>query len=320
MTPPTRVLITGATGAAGWHLSELALAHGAEVFGVALSGNFVAGVSGQWADLTQPAAAEACIQGARADLIFHLAALIPSAQPTAPEAFVAANILGTHNVLEAARRFSPQARVLMASSSSIYGRPANPDHPISEAAPFQPQSLYGTTKATQELLALQFFWEHGLHTVRARTFNQTGPREAPNLVCATLARQIAQIEAGQQEPVLRVGALAPERDFSDVRDVVAAYWALLQSGVAGQAYNICSGQAVSIARVTELLLGLSRRPDIQVLETGPAPSPRAIHRQIGDAGALRACTGWQPRIALPQSLRDLLNEWRDRVAHGGSRP
>jgi GDP-4-dehydro-6-deoxy-D-mannose reductase len=314
MKPLRRVLITGATGNAGWHLSQWAAAQGSQVFGVGLAGAFGPGVQGQHADLTQPGAAESLLAETHPDWIFHLAALIPGSRPISPEAYISTNITGTYYVLEAARRLAPVARVLVASSSSVYGQPSDPDKPITEDAPMQPQSLYAATKATQEMLAVQFFVEHGLHTIRGRTFNQTGPREAPTLVCATLARQVARIEAGLQEPILRAVTLVPRRDFSDVRDVVAAYWAALEFGAAGQAYNICAGRSLSIAEVAATLLSLSTRRDIRVVETGPAPGPRAIYNQIGDAAALKACSAWQPRISLEQSLRDLLAEWRARVA------
>ena len=184
---------------------------------------------------------------------------------------------------------------------------------MEEDAPLQPQSLYATTKAAQDLLAAQFFTEHGLYTVRGRTFNQTGPREPANLVCATIAQQVARIEAGLQEPVVRTVTLLPRRDFTDVRDVVTGYWAALEGGAAGEAYNICSGRSVAIERVADILIGLSTVHPIEIVESDPLPGPRAILDQIGDATRLRACSGWQPRITLEHSLRDLLNEWRARV-------
>lgn len=311
---PLRVLITGATGCAGTHLSKLAIAHGAQVFGIALSGSFVAGVSGQLGDMTERSVIEQVVGETRPDWIFHLAALIPGvAGNPLPARYIDVNITGTYYLLDAARRLAPEARALIASSSAVYGQPAHPEQAIAEDSPLQPHSLYGTTKVAQEMLALQFFIEHGLHTIRTRTFNQTGPREPANLVCATLARQIALIEAGQQEPILRAVTLVPRRDFSDVRDIVACYWAALEHGTAGLAYNICSGRSASIRRVAEILIRLSRVRGIPVIETGPAPGPHSILNQIGDGSRLRGCAGARPRIPLEQSLRDLLDEWRSRV-------
>jgi len=309
-----RILITGATGCAGSHLSELALSRGAEVFGLAHTGSFVDGVSGRLIDLLDRASIENLLRDTQPDWIFHLAALIPGAiSDPSPDRFINVNITGTYYVLDALRRITPHARVLIASSSAVYGRPLRPDRPITEDAPLQPQSLYATTKAAQDMLAAQFFAEHGLHTIRGRTFNQTGPREPANLVCAAIARQVARIESGLQEPIIRMITLMPHRDFTDVRDVVAGYWAALEYGVAGDAYNICSGYSTSIRQVVELLIGLSNAYDIEIIESDPIPGPRAIIDQIGDASKLRACSGWQPQITLQQSLSDLLNEWRARI-------
>jgi GDP-4-dehydro-6-deoxy-D-mannose reductase len=234
MNASRRILITGATGCAGTHLSELALTHSTEVFGLAHSGAFTAGVSGQQIDLTDRAATEEYLRACQPDWVFHLAAIIPGAA-VPPERYIAVNVTGTYYLLDALRRIVPQARILIASSSAVYGRPVHTNQAIREDAPMQPQSLYATTKAAQDLLATQFFAEHGLHTVRGRTFNQTGPREPANLVCATIARQMARIEAGLQEPVVHTVTLLPRRDFADVRDVVAGYWAALEHGTAGEA-------------------------------------------------------------------------------------
>lgn len=310
-----RILITGATGCAGSHLSELALAQQAEVFGLAHAGSFIAGVSGQLIDLTDRAAVDEYVEALRPDRVFHLAAIIPGVA-VPPERLIAVNVTGTYHLFEALRRFVPEARVLIASSSAVYGQPADATRPIAEDSPLQPQSLYATTKAAQDLLAAQFFTEHGLPTIRGRTFNQTGPREPANLVCATIAQQVARIEAGRQEPFLRTVTLAPRRDFTDVRDVVAGYWAALESGAAGEAYNICSGHSTSIRQVADILTGLSTVRPIEIMESDPVPGPRAILDQSGDASKLFSRSGWQPRISLEQSLSDLLNEWRFRVQQG----
>ena len=307
-----RILITGATGCAGSHLSELALAQQAEVFGLAHAGSFTPGMTGQLIDLTDRAAVDEYVQALHPDWVFHLAAIIPGVA-VSPERLIAVNVTGTFYLLDALRRFAPEARVLVASSSGVYGQPADAPRPIAEDCPLQPQSLYATTKAAQDLLAAQFFTEHGLQTVRGRTFNQTGPREPANLVCATIARQVACIEAGLQEPVVYMVTLLPRRDFTDVRDVVSGYWAALESGAAGEAYNICSGRSVAIRRVAEILIGLSTVRNIEIVESDPIPGPRAILDQVGDATKLRACSGWQPRLTLEQSLSNLLNEWRARI-------
>ena len=311
MNDRRRVLITGASGWTGQHLSRLALTSGAQVFGAALRGEVVPGVTRCTFNLMQQSSVEALVAETRPDWVFHLAALVPDSDAEwPPERFIDINIEGTFFVLDALRRLAPSARVMVASSSAVYGMPTHPEQPITEDASFRPQSLYATTKVAQDMLAAQFFTQYGLHTLRCRTFNQTGPGEGPNLVCGSLARQIARIEAGLQEPVLRALTLKPGRDFSDVRDVAAGYWAALEYGAPGEVYNICSGRSKRIRMVAEILLGLSRVSGIEVVESHSEPGPGAILNQIGCASRLKSRSGWSPVFALEQSLSDLLDDWR----------
>jgi GDP-4-dehydro-6-deoxy-D-mannose reductase len=311
VTAPPRVLITGFAGCAGSHLSELALSRGAIVYGLDRRAAAFSGVVTYAGDITRKEVVDAVVAETKPDLVFHLAALIPGDPAgVVPNHYIDANITGTYHVLDAVRRLVPAARVLVVSSSAVYGKPVPSEQLISESAPLQPQSLYGVTKAAQDMLAAQFFTEYGLFTIRARTFNQTGPREPETLVCATLARQIARIETGQQEPILRSVTLIPRRDFTDVRDVVSGYWAALTCGLPGQAYNICSGRSVPIQRIAEILVSLSQVRGITVVEMGPPPKPESILNQAGDSTSLRRCSGWQPKIPLETSLGDLLNYCR----------
>lgn len=310
---PQRVLITGAAGCAGSHLAEVARAHGAEVIGLDTRPSRDTGLDIRTGDIRSVEFVSDLIAECRPDWVFHLAARIPGPEPIGADEFISINVTGTFNVLEAVRRHQPAARVLVASSSAVYGRPDPPDRPIDEHSAMQPQSLYAVTKVAQDMMAAQFATAHGLHVIAARTFNQTGPREPSGLVCATIASQIARIEAGMQEPIVRTMTLVPQRDFTDVRDVVLGYWAALQHGVAGAAYNICSGRPASIGYVASVLKGLSRVP-VDIVESGPAPGPNAILTQIGSSARLRDCSGWQPRIPLEASLAALLDERRAEVA------
>jgi len=314
---PGRVLITGIAGCAGSHLAELARARGADVCGIDTRVPAAAGYDVQVGDVRSSAFVAEAIKTLQPDWIFHLAALIPGPAAVAAEDFISINVTGTFNVLDAVWRLAPNARVLVASSSAVYGRPEDSTKPIDEAAPLKPQSIYAVTKSAQDLLAAQYAMTHGLHVMAARTFNQTGPREPDGLVCATIAAQIARIEAGLQEPVVRTITLAPSRDFIDVRDVVSGYWAVLDRGTPGQAYNICSGRADTIRRVADILSGLSRVP-VEVVESGPQPGPSAILGQIGSSRRLHQCSGWQPSIPLEASLAALLDDRRARVAAGQS--
>lgn len=313
MSPPVRVLITGATGFTGRHLCAVARDCGATVFGLARRGPFPAGVHAFSGDVTDPAALEAVLTTCRPDWIFHLAALVHGRGDASADEMLRVALHGTDRLLHAVRAIVPAARILVASSSGIYGEPADASQPIAETAPLQPASTYAVAKATQDLLAVQYHRQHGLHTVRARPFNLTGPGEPAGLVCAALARQIARIEAGRAEPVVRVVTLRPARDFCDVRDVAAGFWAILAHGTPGEAYNLCSGISRRIGEVLETLLALSHRHDIRVDETQPVPPPGAILTQTGDPSRLGALTGWAPRFQWEQSLTDLLDDWRARI-------
>ena len=312
-----RVLITGVCGFAGSHLAEYALAQGAEVSGIDLDQAFPAGVSAYPGDVTQPAVVESVVQRVRPDRVFHLAALVPSRDvQIPPDRLITVNVLGTLRVLEAVRRHAPATPTLIVSSASIYGAVPSARQPIDERAPFNPVTSYAASKAMQELLAIQYGVQHGLSVMRARTFNQTGPRETSGLVTATLARQVAEIEAGIRGPEMSVRYLVTRRDFTDVRDVVRAYWLILERSVAGDAYNVCSGIAHSIADVLQMLLTIADLSGVQVAEREPHRLPGDAALSLGDPSRLTTATGWQPRIPLEQSLRDLLEECRARIRAG----
>ena len=306
-----RVLITGVTGFTGSHLAEYALAQGAEVFGVSLDKNFPPGVTGHQGDLTQPGVAETLVTDVRPDRVFHLAALVPgSAVQIAPDRLFIVNVLGTLRVLEAVQRHAPTVRTLVVSSAAVYG-PVPPERqPIAEDAPFNPVTAYAASKAMQDLLAGQYAAGHGLPVMRARTFNQTGPREQPGLVGATLARQVAEIEAGRRAPEISLRYLFTQRDFTDVRDVVRAYWLILERGTPGAAYNVCSGKPHSIGEVLHRLLAIAGLSGVQIVERERQLLPGDVTLSLGNPTRLMADTGWQPVIRLEQSLRDLLDEWR----------
>ena len=311
-TASRRILVTGTAGCAGRHLSELAISHGAEVHGIVRTKTSINGIRIYVGDLAIPNFIDSVIDSVQPEWIFHLAAKIPGGTPApSPEDFIKSNILGTQNLLDAVRRRSPSARILVAGSSAIYGRPSVPDDPLCETAPFQPQSLYAVTKAAQDMLAQQFYTEHGMLTVRARTFNQTGPGEPAGLVVATLARQIVRIENGLQEPVLHAGTLLPSRDFTDVRDVVRAYWDIIDLGIPGDAYNVCSGYPTSIREIANTLVELSSVPKIKISETGPSPGPMAIMTQKGEGTKLHELSGWVPKISIKKSLQDTLLSLRN---------
>ena len=255
-------------------------------------------------DVCDAAAVDAAIDAARPDAIVHLAALASVATSYAdPDAVARVNFFGTLHLLRAVQHRAPRARVLLISSSEIYGGSATSD-PIDVDAPLAPVSPYARTKAAADLLGAAFA-ENGLDVVRARPWNHTGPGQTDSYVAASFARQLAEMVLGQRDPVLRVGNLDAVRDFLDVADVVDAYARLLDSGVARGAYNIATGVPIRIAQLLEHLIehaGL--RPQIEVDPARHRPG----RASVGDATRLRFATGWAPHIPLADTLERLFDE------------
>lgn len=306
-----RFLITGATGFAGRHL----LRHlrqrfpGASLHGTTLtSGGTLDGVTLHKLDLCDGMQTAQLLQEAQPHFVAHLAAMSSPRQSFAqPWATIRNNVLAQMNLLEACAALDTQPRVLVVTTSDIYD-PS--DDPVSEESPFLPTSPYAVSKIAQDMHALQFGLERGLPIVRARPFNFMGPGQSEGFVAADFAWQVARIEAGRQSPVINVGNLAARRDFCDVRDVARAFDLLLESGRAGQAYNVASGVAYSIRSLLDGMLAISTAAiDVRVDESRFVPLDVPLKR--GDNRRLREATGWQAQISLEQSLRDLLQHCRD---------
>lgn len=307
-----RALITGISGFVGGYLVEHLLATGEwEIYGVAREqvdlGSSIHTVA---ADLTRQDAVKSMLAQARPDVVFHLAAQSNVHQSfSTPEATLLTNVLPELYMFEAVRQLGLDPLLLIVGSNEIYGHVEPGDLPIDEDAPLRPVSPYAVSKAAQDLLAYQYHASYGLRTLRLRPFNHIGPRQREQFVASAFAAQIARIEAGQQEPLLRVGNLEAERDFTDVRDIVRAYTAAARHGRVGAAYNIGSGQAVSIRWLLDTLLSFSSC-DIAVQPDPARMRPADIPRVVCDSSRFRHDTGWEPRIPLDQTLHDILNYWR----------
>src|SRR5437870_3382278 len=236
-----RVLVTGIGGFAGPPVAQALLAGGHAVEGVLrvpLERPRLAGLplALHALDLLDREGLRARLAERRPDAVLHLAGVsfAPAAERD-PEAAYRANLGGTLAVLDAVRFAAPRTRVLAVTSAEVYGAVAAAELPITEDTPLRPLTVYGASKAAADLAAAQWSRAYGLDVVRARPFNHTGPGQDAAFVCAALARQIARIEAGRQEPVVHAGNLDPVRDFGDVRDVAAGYVALLERGQIGRA-------------------------------------------------------------------------------------
>lgn len=339
-----KILITGITGFAGSHLLDYLLAEkpDAEIFGIyrrrsrmdhlahlagslhliepgvasvtALDQAFEQGkVNLLECDLLDAFNTHKVIASVKPDRIFHLAA--QSHVPTswsAPMATLSDNVFGQVNLFEAIRQSEINPLVHIACSSEEYGMVYADEVPIKETNPLRPLSPYAVSKVTQEMLAYQYYQSYNIRSVISRGFNHSGPRRGESFVDSSFAYQIALIERGLQEPVLFVGDLSSKRDFTDVRDMVRAYWLLLEKGKPGDVYNIGSGSTRPVGDSLEILLSMSKvRVDVQVDSTRLRPSDVRI--LWADASKFVEATGWQPRITYEQTLRDMLGYWRERV-------
>ena len=228
----------------------------------------------------------------------------------------AVNTLGALNLLEAALACNRPPRVLLISSSEVYGRVAARDLPIVEDQPFAPVSPYAVSKAAAELMGLQAWLGRGLEVVRARPFNHTGPGQRPDYVVPALARQVASAVASGTG-VLETGNLDVRRDITDVRDVVRAYRDLLDTGAPGQVYNVCRGESVSIQEVAHRLLGLAGT-DLRIVIDPARVRPVDLPELRGDPTRLRAATGWAPAIPFDETLMAVLRYWQEAPADDSS--
>lgn len=312
-----RALITGVTGFAGSHLAEFLAAHSdLALHGTAYGPPPLVDLAGfmtlHTVDLRDPAVVRALVADVAPDYVFHLAAqaFVPQSWRD-PWDTLETNLRAELNVLEAVR-VRGAGRVLVIGSNEEYGRARPEDLPLREDSPLRPDSPYGVSKVGQDLLGLSYHLSYGMEVVRVRPFNHIGPRQDDRFVAGAFARQVAQIEAGQAEPVVHVGNLDAQRDFSDVRDIVRAYWLALARGAPGEVYNIGSGRPRSVRALLDTLLAHSTA-EIRVQVDPARLRPSDVPVSYCDTSALRAATGWAPEIPFEQTVRDVLEDWRKRV-------
>lgn len=315
-----KAFITGINGFVGSHLSEFLLGKGYEVSGLIFERYKIDKISGvikdiqlYEGDVKDYGLLKDVLAESHPEEIYHLAGLshVQHSWKNEWETYKV-NFLGTYNLLEAIKELGLKTKVLIIGSSDEYGK-VQPDRlPIKEDYPLMPLSPYGVSKACQELLALRYARSEGIHVVAVRAFNHTGPRQDPYFVCSDFAKQIAEAETGLRAPVIYVGDLGTERDFTDVRDVVEAYHLLLKEGKSGEIYNVCSGRAFSIKWVLGRLLALSKRT-ITIKEDPKRLRPVDITARIGDNRKLRETTGWQPIIPMERTLEDVFKYWQEKV-------
>jgi GDP-4-dehydro-6-deoxy-D-mannose reductase len=315
-----KVLVTGAGGFVAPHLVELLRAERPrlEIFGTVRPQTSVArsaggGIAVLEADLNDPTATAALVEEVTPDRIVHLAGQSSVHRSWIdPGGTLRTNVLGLVNILDAVRRHGLRPEVLVVGSAEEYGLVRAEEIPLKEETPLRPSSPYAVSKVAQAALARLYGPAGGMRVVLTRTFPHTGPGRGEAFAESSFARQIAEVEAGLRPPVLRVGNLEAVRDYTDVRDVVRAYWTLLEKGEQGEVYNVCSGRGRRIGGLLdELLLASGVRVEVRVEPARLRPSD--VPELVGDPTRIHAATGWEPRIPLEQTLRDLLEDWRQRI-------
>jgi GDP-4-dehydro-6-deoxy-D-mannose reductase len=308
-------LITGAAGFVGSHLIELLEKDSAQIVALLRPGTepLVSGTRVLWhaVELQDRDSVAAAIEAFAPSEIYHLAGVphVGDSWAHVHETF-AGNVLGTHHLFGALRRLQLKPRVLITSTAFVY-EPLN--RAITEQDPVRPNSPYGTSKVAQELVATRAWEDDGIPSLIARAFNHVGPRQAPSFVASSIARQIAEMEAGKRPPVLTMGNLESQRDIMDVRDTVRAYHAMMKSAKPGIPYNVCSGRAVPIRTLVELLKAKAFVP-ITIEQDAARFRPNDTPLVLGDHSRLTADTGWAPQIRIDQTIADLLAYWREQVA------
>lgn len=329
-----RALITGVTGFVGSHLAEFLLAETDwQIIGFCRWQDSLENIEALipeinrggrvelvYGDLRDDISIREAVKTADPDYVFHLAAQsYPLASVTAPIDTINTNTLGTIRLLEAlGYGYGKDARIHVCSSSEVYGRVAKEHLPITEDCPFGPASPYAISKIGADLAAQYYASAYGMNVYVTRTFTHTGPRRGDVFAESTFAKQIAMIEHGMIEPVIKVGNLESLRTIADVRDVVRGYYMLLMADpypIRGRVFNIGGEHTCTVNEILETLIGMSSvQPDIQVDPARRRPIDADL--QVPDCSAFKLATGWEPRIPFEQTLHDLLDYWRVRTKRG----
>lgn len=316
-----RILITGISGFAGSHLAEYFLAEGKhELFGSIKwrsDRQNIVHVQNKLrlyeCDIQDAFAMNSIISDVKPDRIFHLAAQsYVHFSWRAPQETLTTNIIGEVNLFEAVRQAKIDPLIHIAGSSEEYGMVYPEEVPIKETNPLRPLSPYGVSKVTQDLLGYQYFKSYDLKIIRTRAFNHTGPRRGEVFATSNFAKQIVEIEKGKREPVIYVGNLSAVRDFLDVRDAVRAYALTLEKGIPGEVYNIASGKGITIKDMLDRLIALSN-VDVKIKKDPTRLRPSDVEFLVGSSEKFQKATGWRPEIPFDNTLKDLLDYWRDKI-------
>ncbi len=309
-----KALIIGAAGFVGGYLSEHLLKCGYDVCATKLEQekvSFDKKVSVYDLDILDEKSVFKLLETLKPDMIFHLAAQSSvKVSWERPGLTADINVRGTINVLEAAHRASHEVRILLVGSGEEYGYLKPEDIPVKEDTLLRAGNIYAVTKACQGMLGEVYSRAYGMDIIMVRAFNHIGPKQAPQFVISDFCRQVARIEKGLNEPVIYVGNLSARRDFTDVRDIVRAYELLMRKGKRGETYNVGSGTAVSIESMLKKILSLS---DAEIdVRTDPSKlRPSDVPVIAADISKITADTGWKPEISVDETIKNILDHWRE---------
>jgi GDP-4-dehydro-6-deoxy-D-mannose reductase len=310
------VLVTGAAGFVGGWVVPALRETGRRVVSLYKPEDPPRRFEGEWepVDLRDAAQVEDRVARLRPRAVLHLAAIaVPRHAEADPAEALRVNLGAVDHLLRALSRRAPEARLLLVSSGAVYGRRAADAPRARESDPLRPDSFYASTKAAAERRAERAVSREGLDVVRVRPFNHTGPGRPASYAETSFAEQIAEIIAGRREPAVHAGNLDAIRDFSDVRDVVAAYLLLLERGERGEVYNVCSGQGRTLRSVLETMIAAAQRP-IRIAidpERYEPAAPDAV-ALVGDPARLRAL-GWTPRFPVERTFLELVDAAAERL-------
>jgi GDP-4-dehydro-6-deoxy-D-mannose reductase len=307
--PLKRLLVTGIHGFVGSTLARMVASE------ASLSDWTILPISPEL-DLGDRRAADELVEATRPDAVIHLAALSSVAESFKhPEATLNVNLIGTLHLLQALKAAGFSGRMVYVGTGDIYGMVDEADLPVVETRAPAPRNPYAVSKFAAETLCRQWVFTEGMSIVMARPFNHIGPGQSTLFAIPDFARQIVEIRLGRHAPTLAVGDIDVTRDFTDVRDVVRAYFELLRAGVAGEVYNVCSGIERSVRSLLERLIAIAGM-EVRI-ETDPARMRKSEQRRMcGSAARIQGATGWVPALPLDESLQQILQYWEGELTHG----
>ncbi|HHT78431.1 MAG TPA: NAD-dependent epimerase/dehydratase family protein [Actinobacteria bacterium] len=319
-----KILITGINGFAGTYLANhlSKIDNSSVIAGVDIStGNFFEKFEGNKnntelfnIDLTDENDVDKLIRDFIPDQVYHLAAQASVSNSwKEPINTFKNNVFGGVNLLESIRKYNNKCRFLSVCTAEVYGISENPSMPIKEEDRIYPTNPYAISKAALDFFSITYYLGYKIPVFVSRSFNHIGPGQSIGFVCSDFAKQIAQIEKKLRKPEIFVGNLEACRDFLDVRDVVNAYYYIMNKGKPGEVYNICSGEKIKISDILKTLISFSKEKNVAVRVDSSKLRPVDNKIMYGDNSKIKEHTGWLPGYSINETLKDILNYWRNIV-------